>query len=69
MSDGKGLVLVTFIITILIFSFLFFWFSFDIGHGISRKMRKELLVLSIETFMVKITLGVVFTNFMKVIHV
>jgi len=32
-------------------------------------MRLNLLVISIETFMMKITLRVVFTNFVKIIHV
>ena len=40
-SDGNGLVLVSLVIRILIFSFLFFGFSLDFGHGISEKNRKR----------------------------
>ena len=34
-----------------------------------RKIRKEVLVVPVEAFVMKVAFGVVFTDFVKVVHV
>jgi hypothetical protein len=68
-SEGNRVVFISFVVRILIFSFLFFGFSFDFGHGVSAKIRKALLVVPVEAFVVKIAFRVVFADFVKVVHV
>lgn len=66
--DGDGLVFVPFVIGVIIFSFLFLGFSFYFGHGIPE-ITNKLLVVPVETFVVEITFRIVFTDFVKVVHV
>ena len=68
-SDGDGVILVSLVIRILIFSFLFFGLSLDLGHCVSEKIEKDLLVLPVKAFVMKVAFGVVFTNFVKIVHV